>query len=79
MGSGNPSTSTNPMSDPASSGAGVPFWWNISSGFGPVPSQAGDSITSRGFKFPWVSIPFHEGTSLRGNLSPWGYFPLLPH
>jgi hypothetical protein len=41
MGGGNPSTSTNPMSNPTSLGAGVPFGWNISSGFGVVPSQLG--------------------------------------
>jgi hypothetical protein len=46
MGGGNPSTFANPMSSPRSSGVGIPFGWNISSGFGVVPSQGGGSCMS---------------------------------
>jgi hypothetical protein len=67
MGGGIPSTSTIPMSGLTSSGVGVPFGWNIPSGFGVVPSQDGGSSMSGGFNFPWVSTPFPGGTSLGVN------------
>jgi hypothetical protein len=76
MGSGAPSTS-NPLRDLKSSGAGVNFGWNMSSGFGAVPYQDGGSGTSRGFKFPWVRKPLPMGTSIEGNFSPWGGFPFV--
>jgi hypothetical protein len=63
MEGGNPSTFANPMRGPTSSGVGVPFRWNISSGFGVVPSHTGASSMLGGFKFPYVSTPF-----------PWGNF-----
>jgi hypothetical protein len=67
MGSGTPSTFTNPMSALPLLGVGLPFGWNISSSFEPVPSQAGVSSIFRGFNFSWVKTPFPGGTSLGGN------------
>jgi hypothetical protein len=77
MGGGNPSTSTNPMTNLTSSGVGVPFGWNISSGFGAIPSQSRGSSMLEGFIFPWVSTLFPGGPSLRGNFSSWGGFPFV--
>jgi hypothetical protein len=76
MGSGIPSTSTIPMSGLTLSSVGLPFGWNIPSGFGAVPSQAGGSNTSGGFNFPWVSTPFPRGTSLGGNFHNGEAIPL---
>jgi hypothetical protein len=60
------STSTISMSNLVSSGTSSPFGWNMSSGFGVVPSQAGGRSTSGGFNFLLVS----GGTSMGGNVSP---------
>jgi hypothetical protein len=79
MGGGNPSTSTNPMSGLTSLGVGVPFGWNISSGFGVVPSQDGGSSTSGGFNFPWVSTPFPGAHPLGEIFHNGEDFPLLTH
>jgi hypothetical protein len=77
MGGGIPSTSTIPMSGPVFSRTSSPFEWNMSSGFGVVPSQSGGNNTSGVFNFPWVRTPFLGGTSLGGNFSPWGGFPFV--
>jgi len=61
MGGGIPSTSTIPMSGPTSSGVGLPFGWNIPSGFGTDPSQYGGRNMLGGFNFPWVSTPLPDG------------------
>jgi hypothetical protein len=42
------------MSGPTLSGVGLPFRWNIPSGFGVVPSQARGNNMLGGFNFSWV-------------------------
>jgi hypothetical protein len=77
MGGGIHSTSTNPMRNSTSSSVSVPFGWNISSGFGVVPSYNGGSGMLEGFKFPWINTPFPGGTSLGGKFSPWDGFTFV--
>jgi hypothetical protein len=57
-------TSTIPMSSSTSSGVGVPFHWNIPSGFGIVSSKTRGSSMLACFNFPRVSTPFPRETSL---------------
>jgi hypothetical protein len=64
MGGGIPSTSTIHMSSMTSSSVGVPFGWNILSGFGVVSSEVGATTMLGGFKFPWFRTPFPRGRPL---------------
>jgi hypothetical protein len=66
MGSGIPSTSTIPMRDSVSYGTSSHFRWNMSSGFGPFPSQIGvvihlEVLTFLGLAHLSLGVIFHHG------------------
>jgi hypothetical protein len=60
------------MSGLTSLGVGVPFGWNIPSGFRVISSKAGQVVCQE-----VLTTPFSGGTSLDDKFSQWGEFPFI--